>query len=260
MSNRVVLDRPLSGDAAADAKAILGAIRQGRVYSAIDALAAPALFDPAAAASSWRLPPGGRIVPGGPDAKTGWVELQLDRAPGNPPIPWVLTNPVEAPPAHPRPAVEAFAASTPVTPEWRIEKDPASQGRVRAAEALVTVEYSLAAGERASQFVALAGDLVAGTTAEQVVFTAEAAQPMRVSVQLRFPTTERRWVTSVYVDSTSRTIVVPIRGMRPADRDAGPMPDPATARSLLFVVDLTNAAPGSGGSFRISNVRLARPR
>jgi hypothetical protein len=42
-----------------------------------------------------------------------------------------------------------------------------------------------------------------------------------------------------------------------AERSAGAMPNPATARSLLFVVDLTNAAPGSRGSFTVNNVRLA---
>ena len=40
-SNHVVLDAPLAGDAAADAARVLDAIRDGRVYSVIDALATP---------------------------------------------------------------------------------------------------------------------------------------------------------------------------------------------------------------------------
>jgi hypothetical protein len=44
--------------------------------------------------------------------------------------------------------------------------------------------------------------------------------------------------------------------MRPAELDGGAMPDPSTARSLLFVVDLTNAIPGSRGSFTLSGIRL----
>src|SRR5688500_17840412 len=40
-SNHVVLDVPLTGDAAADAESIVSAIRNGRVYSVIDALATP---------------------------------------------------------------------------------------------------------------------------------------------------------------------------------------------------------------------------
>ena len=40
-----MLDGPLTGDAAADARAVLGAIRKGSVFTAIDALAGPALLD-----------------------------------------------------------------------------------------------------------------------------------------------------------------------------------------------------------------------
>lgn len=45
LSNRVVLDTPLAGEASADARAIYAAIRRGRVFSAIDAIASPALLD-----------------------------------------------------------------------------------------------------------------------------------------------------------------------------------------------------------------------
>ena len=44
-SNRVILDGPLSGDAAADARRLYAAIRKGSVFSAIDAQAGPALLD-----------------------------------------------------------------------------------------------------------------------------------------------------------------------------------------------------------------------
>ena len=44
-SNRVILDAPLTREAASDARAIYGAIRKGRVFSAIDAQAGPALLD-----------------------------------------------------------------------------------------------------------------------------------------------------------------------------------------------------------------------
>jgi hypothetical protein len=46
--------------------------------------------------------------------------------------------------------------------------------------------------------------------------------------------------------------------MRPLDRQSGPAPDPATASSLLFVADLTNAKPGDSNSVRIANLRIAR--
>ena len=44
-SNRVILDRPLAGNPADDARAVLGAIRKGSVFTAIDALAGPALLE-----------------------------------------------------------------------------------------------------------------------------------------------------------------------------------------------------------------------
>src|SRR5688572_24391115 len=40
-SNHVVLDAPLSGDAVKDAAALLAALRNGRLYSVVDALASP---------------------------------------------------------------------------------------------------------------------------------------------------------------------------------------------------------------------------
>jgi len=260
VSNRVVLERPLSGDAAADARAILNGIRQGRVYTAIDALAAGAFVDPRAAVPAWPPLPDARVAQMGPDGTTGWFEVYRAGAPGEPPIPWILTNPVESPEASPAPAVEPIDSGVAINPEWRIEKDAASTGSlVRTADGSIAVNYRLHSGARGSQFVALAGDLTGRVGAQQIVFEGQATGPMRVSIQLRFPGSERRWLKSVYLEVHRRVIVVPVEEMLPAERPAGAMPDPATARSLLFVVDLTNASPGSVGSFTIGNVRLASP-
>ncbi len=261
LSNRVILDGPLSGEASADARAVLDAIRQGRVFTSIDALAAPAFVNPAAPIASWSLPRDARVVAMGGGGRVGWYEILLDDAPGEPPIPWVLTNPVTAPTPDPPAPVLPLEAGVAVAPEWRIEKDPSSRGTVSVgADGRVAVSYELNGGDRASQFVALAGDLAGKVAAEQIVFEGESARPMRISVQLRFPGSEHRWVKSVYVDGERRTIVVPVGEMVAAEPDAGAMPDPAAARSLLFVVDLTNAAPGARGAFTVGNVRLARRR
>jgi hypothetical protein len=257
LSNRVVLERPLAGDAAADARAVLDAIRQGRVYTAIDALAAPAVLDPADPVASWSLPRGGEVVAAGSPGAAGWHEVHLDDAPGTPPIPWVLTNPVIAPkPAAPArtwlPEGEQFH------PEWRIEKHPMSSGSfVIRPDGVVSVSYSLGGGYPSSQFVALAGDLTGQVPFKSISFAGAATQPMRLSVQLRFPGTERRWVKSVYLDPGLRKILVRVSEMVPAERDGATMPDPATARSILFVVDLTNATPDSSGSFSLFGVVLA---
>jgi hypothetical protein len=203
------------------------------------------------------MPAGARVVDQGDVAAYGWREVHVAGAPGSPPVPWILTNPIEAP-AAPRPqTMTPPVGGVPVRPEWRIEKDPVSTGSLLVtSEGAVSVEYVLRDGVRASQFVALAGDLAGDTAPAFVVFDGRAVAPMRVSVQLRFPGTERRWVKSVYLDENRRAVVVPVGEMRPAEGDGAPMPDVSTARSLLFVVDLTNAAPGSLGSFTVSGVRL----
>jgi hypothetical protein len=259
LSTRVVLERPLSGDAVVDARALLGAVKQGRVYSAVDALAGPALLDPAAPPTSWRLPHGARVAAMGAPGAAGWYEIHLEDAPGAPPVPWVLTNPVTAPAPQPAPPLEPLAAGDAIAPEWRIEKDPTSSGSLSfLPDGAVSVSYALGNGDGASQFVALAGDLAEGEAAEQIVFAAEAERPMRVSVQLRFPPADRRWVKSVYLDGRPRTVVVPVEEMVAAERDGAPIPNAATARSILVVVDLTNAARGARGAFTLRGVRLAR--
>jgi len=51
---------------------------------------------------------------------------------------------------------------------------------------------------------------------------------------------------------------VPLDHMLPVDHQTGSAPSIATAKTLLFVVDLVNASPGSSGTFRVANVTLGR--
>jgi hypothetical protein len=129
---RAVLDTPLSGDAAADAAAVIRAIRHGRVYTAIDAVASPGRFSFTARSGSAVADVGGRVIPAGPiafdvvaDAPPGAaivllhdgreltstaaprlrheqapvpgayrVEVRVPGAPGTPPVPWILASPI----------------------------------------------------------------------------------------------------------------------------------------------------------------------
>jgi hypothetical protein len=143
---------------------------------------------------------------------------------------------------------------------WHIEKDPRSMATMGAGEQQVSMDYTLAAGAKASQYAALSADLNGAlATITQLVFSGSAARPTRVSVQLRYHDRGgERWGRSVYLDSTPREIAVSIDGMRPLDRQTGPPPDQATASSLLFVADLTNAKPGDSNSVRIANLRIGR--
>jgi hypothetical protein len=63
---RVNLARPMSGDAATDAAALLEAIRGGHLYTAIDAIASPAALEFSATSSGGSAEQGDRLEPGGP--------------------------------------------------------------------------------------------------------------------------------------------------------------------------------------------------
>lgn len=286
-ANRVVLDRPLSGHAAEDARAVYDAIRRGRVFAAIDALAGPALLDFEVEGGLLRnamgsvlgddsdgtliaratLPPGGelvlmhdgrevsrsrgeirRVVTGVDGA---WrVEGRVPGAPGSPPVPWLVSNPVyfvnPPAPAAPTPPPSPPAASP---FPWRIEKDPSSSAMLRASEHEVTLEYKLGDGPRNSQFVALATDL------RQQIFSAidlslAGDRPARVSVQFR-RADGQRWGRSLYVDPAGLTLHVPVAELRPLAGNETAAPPSRDLTSLLIVIDLTNAAPGRTGVLRV---------
>ena len=122
------------------------------------------------------------------------------------------------------------------------------------------LDYTLASGSRQSQFAAAVTDFQGPPPSfRALVFSVAAARPGRLSVQLRYPSAGgERWAKSVYVDQNRREVRVPIERMLPADFQKGPIPDPSTARSLLFVVDLTNARPGDSNSIAIEDVRLGK--
>jgi hypothetical protein len=153
-SNRVILDAPLSGDAARDAASVLTAIREGRIYTAIDGLAASGALEVKALSGSKVARPGEYLQSAEPlvieaslaapsgtslvvlrDGQTIFdsvtnkarveigsnpaayrVEARLPSGPRVPPVPWLLTNPiyVNLGPAH-----SALAARQPAEPTER---------------------------------------------------------------------------------------------------------------------------------------------
>lgn len=298
-SVRVILNTPLSGDARTDARAVLDSLREGRVFTAIDALAGPAVLDfrasrggeissmgsalasgPAALSVDAAVPPGARTVllrdgqeiraeDGGTlrleeaVAQGAYrVEVQLPGAPGTPPVPWLLGNPIYflPPPRAVPPAPADTARPLPADVSWHLEKDAASTGTVTTSLADVALQYQLGPGGPASPFVALVADLRARLGSFRTVgFTASAARPTRVSVQFRYPSGGgERWRRSVYLDSTARDVVVDLDDMLPADRQTGRAPVSSSATGLLFVVDLTNALPGEANTIRIKGIQFGR--
>jgi hypothetical protein len=122
----VALDRPLAGQADADAASLLDALRRGRTYSVVTALAHPGVLDVRASDGVTEVPMGGSL-PAGPRltirattnapgsrvvlvrdgtvlaAGTGRLEFAGESAPGAyrvevslPPatVPWIVANPV----------------------------------------------------------------------------------------------------------------------------------------------------------------------
>ena len=312
-SNVVLLDQPFSGDAAADGRGLLDALRRGRAYTVIDAIAGPALVTVGARAVSDsgegpvlgvgdRAPaspratfaitvagfiPSSPIVPraafggvpvrrasgeqgahpvanasGGEPLTAGgqFFEVPVEGAPGDPPIPWILTNPIYfLPPNDANPGVSPAPSAEALAVEWRIESDGRSEASVARTDGGAAVEYTLAGGARGNQFVALVSDLQRPLAAfTDLVFNAAASRPMRLSVQLRYPPDDRRWRKSIYLDTNPRDVTVRVAQMVAADGPPGPPPAAETARSLLFVVDLVNARPGDRGEFVIRGVRAAR--
>jgi hypothetical protein len=301
---RAVVDAPPVGGANEDGRRLLEAIRQGRVFTAIDGVARPAYLDfqargdgvqaamgdtivpsgPLTMAARATMPPGGRLVlirdglevaesPSGflevPVHEVGvyWVEGRAAGAPGAPPVPWILSNPiyVRAAPAADalpgqgsEPLYETVAALSP--DRFRTETDPTSTAGLSHDGRESVLTFQLGADGRRNQYASLVAALPdRADTFDTIVFTARASRPLRLSVQLRFDRSGGvRWFHSVYLAPQPRRISVPLRALVSAG-GPGAAADLAAATSLLFVVDTTNAAPGSAGSVWISDVSFSRP-
>ena len=283
---RVMLDRPLGNDAAADARLVTDALRKGAVYSAIDAIASPATLEFSAVSRTLtartNATSGGTLVlrrdgrvlaqqplpaltAEAPGEGTYRVEVYLDAAPGDPPIPWIVSNPIYLRSdgwGSPSPAVQEPPTITRGIQggPWHAEKDDGSTAQVRQNNyptGPVELTFRLAAGDRVGQYAALGiGVGKALTERTHLAFGARASRPMRVSVQARHPQSGNRWQRSIYLDSESRDIIVRFDEMTPVG--SGPSFDPALADTLLFVVDTTNTAPGTEGSFALENLRVER--
>jgi hypothetical protein len=187
-------------------------------------------------------------------------------------VPWILSNPIYVGPAAassptPGPVVALSEALTSgETPRaWHIEKDPSSSVRTARGKApwgdgrALRVGYALGPGARHGQFGAVVTHVepprLAGWDRLRVQLRAD--RPMRISIQLRAPSSGKRWLRSVYVDQTTEWQEVPFSEMRGAEGGSGEVAL-ATVDSLLFVVDTTNTLPTRGATIWIGEVELQR--
>jgi hypothetical protein len=296
-SLHVVLAEPLTGFAPDDGRAVMDAVRRGRAFSAVDGIAKPARldfharlgttevlmgealpFDPEVElVAQASIPPGGRLtlicngsqvaeVGSGPlryrpDAPAACrPEVSAPSAPGVPPVPWIVGNPIYLLSAviEPIGSEPLFETSSSVAGNWVVEKEAGSAGRLEVRDGTMTLDYQLRDGARVSQYVAAAAPLTPPVPDfDRILFTGSAAAPIRVSVQLRFADS-RRWVSSVYLEPDGRRAIVPLSSLVPAEPGRAERPDFRQATSILFVVDLTNARPGERGTIRISDLVFAR--
>jgi hypothetical protein len=302
-------DRQLQGDASADAQTVLEAIRTGRVYSSIDALASPAVLSFVAASGGHRAgmgeqvklggpvmlrveanaPAGStiRLLAGGKTIATGGpavleheappepgayrVEIDVPRAPGMPPVPWVVSNAIYVgsrpiPDTSIKPPV--ISESTPVytdgsASDWRIEKSVRSEGTIGVVRSLdgtqLILRYGLGGTLSESPYVAAV--VAAGSSLARfsgLMLTANAMHPMRLRVQLRAPGEgDRRWSKSIYLDETRRNISLAFDELSPLGSATGP-PKLDEIRDLLFVVDTVNTKQGASGQVWLDEIRYVR--
>jgi hypothetical protein len=206
-------------------------------------------------------------------AATYRIEVRLDSAPGTPPIPWIVSNPIYVlrsarsvrQVASPYESVRVLTDGQGTRP-WTIEKHPASDARIgqgRAPDGTAATHFSwrLASGVPSGQYAALALPVSGADFADSnaVAVTLQAPRPMRVSVQLRVPDGKGlRWQRSVYLDSTPRTVVVPFSEMRAIEAGPDSRVDINRADTLLLVVDTVNTVPGSAGECWVGPVRVVR--
>lgn len=312
-SNHVALDAPLAGDAAADAGRVIDAIRNGRVYSVIDALAAPGSLTFSATSGSQSVsmggslaiggdvllhasasaPPGTTLVllrngqkvhevtdgpletNGGTDPATYRVEAYTSRAPGGPPIPWIVSNPIyagvrdsiaPAPMGEPQSRIPArsgeAAAESGAQDSSTVTVGTPSESRARTftGDPTINWQFAVSPGNPTGQFAAAAIPVSGGLAEfDRVRFRVSASAPMRVWVQLRAPVgNTERWGRTFYADAESRMVDVPFASFAAIGTTSSPRPPLDRVDSLLFVVDTLNTRPGKSGSLTISEVGFVK--
>ena len=311
-SNHVVLDAPLSGDAAKDAATLVAALRNGRLYSVVDALAAPGGLSLTASSGSRTgligddlpiegdvivraavtAPPGTTLVllkngdrvhqvtggslevNGGRAAAVYRVEAYVRDSPGEPAVPWIVSNPVYAGykraaerPAAAAPVIRTEARSAEATTESgesntsRLVAPPADPpGRRVAGETPLTWMFALAPGAPRGQFAALRIPIAGGLAAfDGVRFRVTSPKPVRAWVQLRAPVgNTERWGTTFYADAEERTVDLPLRAFMSIGVTSSDQPPLDRVDSLLFVVDTLNFLPGTSGSLVLSEIAFVR--
>ena len=305
-------DITLAGEAKADAGVVLDAIRRGHVFSSIDALAGPVALSYSASGAGGNAAMGEDVIATGPmtfqvrsnapsDASITLfrngervhsasgpqleytssergvyrVEMQWPGAPGVPPVPWIVSNPIYVLNS-PRPAVQVSESIAPPTQvdvrysngaatDWHIENSARSRGALDVVPSVggtqLLMRYALGGTQEEGPFVAASMAVPQGIAdADRLIFTAQSSRPVRIWVQLRVPGGAQgtSWHRSVYVDEMPRAITVAFADFRPLESTTTGRPVLADVRDILFVVDTVNTRPGVSGQLWLDDVKVGR--
>lgn len=207
------------------------------------------------------------------------VEVLRTDAPGAPPVPWIVSNPIfigrdsewgrpVAVPAEPLAESRADGTDAAVhvasMEAWAVEQSPRSQAAIEVVRRgrfdAALFRFALSGTESSAPFAAAALPLAGLRDADTIALRCRADRPLRVSVELRGPAggREGRWRRSVYLDETAREFRIPVTSLMPAGAGDQDAPDAPSVRSLLIVVDGVNAAPGQAGQIWIEAASLTR--
>jgi hypothetical protein len=300
-----------TGNAGADAEAALNAVRRGHLYSTVDGLASPGRLSFSASARSGSYAAGDRVPPGsgnvdlqvdsnapanarivllkngeatvtgegrslrhtvGSERAVYRVEVHLPGAPGEPPVPWILSNPIyvgyaadERPPVRPPAAETVSQYENGFAVNWTVETSPRSQAALDVVPAVggtqLSLRWALGGTRSESPYAALvmpAGPGLSGY--DRVMFRGGADRPMRLSVQVRIPTDSggERWARSVYLNENPRDVTIFLDEMTPRGFTRERRPPLPLVSDLLFVIDTVNTKPGSSGQIWIDDVKYGR--
>jgi hypothetical protein len=81
---------------------------------------------------------------------------------------------------------------------------------------------------------------------------------MRMSIQLREPLEGRRWIRSVYLDQSPRTVSIPVSELSPVEPHSGRHAALDAIDSVLAVVDTTNASPGTSALVWLGDLNVEK--
>lgn len=207
-------------------------------------------------------------VPGDPEPGAYRAEIWL----GAHRVPWMVTNPIYIEPlanadVRPLPPVSPLPPPNDVITlplafdaAWAVEHGPSSSGTITNTSAGMSFQWNVGTTQPSSEFAAMVHPIREDNDAyDRVDFLASAAAPMRVSVQFRMPgNRDERWARSIYLDQTPRLITVRMADLSPQGFTAARRPVAARVKAILFVIDTLNAAPGSSGTMRVTDVQVHR--